>query len=248
VVINFLEGDPDRPIITGCLYHGTNRPPYKLPDEKTKSTVKSNSSTGGGGFNEIRIDDKKGDEQLFIHAEKNFDLRIKNDRFETVGRDRNLVVENDKKEHVKNERHEMVDSHHYEKIGGDLHLKVVGKEAVGVDDSLSLTVQGDVIEVFKANNSRQVTNDFYVKADNIVIEAMTNITIKVGQSYVAIEAGGIKIGTMGTLELESSGQLSAKGTAGLKLETPATAEMQGSMTTVKANGVLTVQGAMVKIN
>jgi hypothetical protein len=77
---------------------------------------------------------------------------------------------------------------------------------------------------------------------------MTNVTIKVGQSYIAIEAGGIKIGTMGTLELESTGPLKAKGTAGVKIETPAMAELEGTMTTVKASGVLTLQGALVKIN
>ncbi|MBI5656716.1 MAG: type VI secretion system tip protein VgrG, partial [Geobacter sp.] len=66
VIVDFLEGDPDKPIITGRVYHGTNNPPYKLPDEKTKSTIKTNSSPGGGGFNEIRFEDKKHEEQIFI--------------------------------------------------------------------------------------------------------------------------------------------------------------------------------------
>ncbi|MEP6923189.1 MAG: type VI secretion system tip protein TssI/VgrG, partial [Pyrinomonadaceae bacterium] len=79
VVINFLEGDPDQPIITGCVYNAEAMPPYTLPDEKTKSTMKSDSSTGGGGFNELRFEDKKGSEQIFIHAEKDVDMRVKND-------------------------------------------------------------------------------------------------------------------------------------------------------------------------
>ncbi|TGN99633.1 hypothetical protein PN36_35405, partial [Candidatus Thiomargarita nelsonii] len=85
VIVDFIEGDPDRPIITGRVYHGTNKPPYPLPAEKTKSTIKSDSSKGGGGFNEIRFEDKKGKEQIFIHAEKDHDLRVKNDRREYIG-------------------------------------------------------------------------------------------------------------------------------------------------------------------
>ena len=79
VIVEFLEGDPDRPIVTGCVYNGTNKPPYPLPGEKTKSTIKSNSSKGGGGSNEMRFEDKKGSEEIYIHAQK----------------DRNLVIEHD---------------------------------------------------------------------------------------------------------------------------------------------------------
>src|SRR5829696_965352 len=71
VVVDFLEGDPDRPIITGCVPNPQAMPPYTLPDEKTKSTIKTNSTKGGNGFNEFRFEDKKGGEQIFIHAEKN---------------------------------------------------------------------------------------------------------------------------------------------------------------------------------
>ena len=76
VIVDFLEGDPDRPIISGCVYNPQTMPPYTLPDEKTKSTMKSNSSKGGGGFNEIRFEDKKGSEQVFMHADRNKDVRV----------------------------------------------------------------------------------------------------------------------------------------------------------------------------
>lgn len=248
VVVEFLEGDPDRPIITGRVYNKDNTPPYKLPDEKTKSTLKSNSSKGGDGFNEIRLEDKKGEEQIFIHAEKNIDLRVKSDRFETIGHDRNLVIENDKKEHVKNDRHEDIANHHKEKIGGDRNLDVAGKEAKAVAGSLSLSVSDDVIEVFKSNHSEQVSSDYYLKASNIVIEATTNVTVKVGQSYIAIEASGIKIGSTGTIELEATGQVKVKGTSGVKIESPATAELKSTSTTVKGDAMLTLSGGLVKIN
>ena len=88
VIIEFLEGDPDHPIVTGRVYNADNMPPYELPGDETLSGLKSNSSKGGGGFNELRFEDKKGEEQLFLHAEKNFDLRVKNDRFETIDQNR----------------------------------------------------------------------------------------------------------------------------------------------------------------
>jgi len=92
VIVEFLEGNPDRPLITGKVYHGTNMPPYTLPGEKTKSTIKSNTSPGGNGFNEIRFEDAKDKEQVFIHGQKNLDIQVKNDMFETVGNDSNIVI------------------------------------------------------------------------------------------------------------------------------------------------------------
>jgi uncharacterized protein involved in type VI secretion and phage assembly len=68
VLVDFIEGDPDRPVVTGRLYTGNNKPPYPLPAEKTKSTIKSESSLGGGGFNELRFEDLKGREEIFLHA------------------------------------------------------------------------------------------------------------------------------------------------------------------------------------
>lgn len=241
VVVQFLEGDPDRPIITGCVYNAEQMPPYTLPENKTRWVFKSNSTTGGGGFNELRFEDKKGQEHIFIHAEKDQDIRVKNDTYEWIGRDRHLIVKRDQIEHVENNRSETVDADHMEKIGKDRHLQIEGKEAKEITGSQSLVVNSDVIEVFKANHSEQTTANYYLKADNIVIEALTNLTIKVGQTYIALESSGIKIGTTGTIELESIGETTIKGTAGLTAQSPAQVQ-------VKAGGIMTVQGSMVKIN
>ncbi len=232
VIIEFLEGDPDRPIITGRVYNDKAMPPYELPSEKTKSTIKSNSSKGGGGFNEIRFEDKKGDEQIFIYAEKNLDVRVKNDRFETVINNRHLHVEKDKFEHVDNNRNETVDADHKEEIGKDRHLKVKGKEAKEITGSMSLTVKGDVIEVFKANHSEQTTSDYYLKAKNVVIEGLQNITLSVGGSYIAIETAGIEIKTSGELKIEG-----------------ATVDVKGSAkASIDGGGMTEIKGGIVKIN
>ncbi len=263
VVVSFLEGDPDRPLITGSVYNAENMPPYKLPDNKTMSTVKSSSSKGSEGFNEIRFEDKKGEEQIFIHGEKQLDIRIKKDAYEWIGNDRHLIVKNNQIEHVEVDRQEIVDRDHQEKIGRDRHTTIEGKEAKEITKTLSLKVTGDVAEEFAANHSEQVTNDYYLKADNIVIEGMTNVTIKVGQSYIAIESGGIKIGTTGTIDTESTGKTTIKGTGGveisgatvdIKADTTltakggASAELSGPKVDVKADAMATVKGAIVMIN
>jgi type VI secretion system secreted protein VgrG len=193
VIIEFLEGDPDQPIITGRVYNADAMPPCKLPSEKTKSTLKSNSSKGGQGFNEIRFEDKKGDEQIFIHAEKNLDVRVKNDRFETVINNRHLHVEKDKFEHVDNNRSETVDADHKEEIGKDRNLNVKGKEAKEITGSMSLTVK-----------------DYYLKAKNVVIEGLDNITLSVGESYIAIESSQIEIKAP-TIKAEGSSMTEIKG-------------------------------------
>jgi type VI secretion system secreted protein VgrG len=96
VIVDFLEGDPDRPIITGRVYHGINMSPYGLPAEKTKSTIKSDSSLGGGGSNELRFEDKKGSEEVFLHGQKDWTIAIENDKNQTVGHDETLSVGNNR--------------------------------------------------------------------------------------------------------------------------------------------------------
>jgi type VI secretion system secreted protein VgrG len=92
VVVNYLEGDPDRPLVTGCVYNGENHPPYELPKEKTKSTLKTNSSPTSGGYNELRFEDLRGREQVYLQAERNHDVLVKRDQTITVGGNRTKTV------------------------------------------------------------------------------------------------------------------------------------------------------------
>lgn len=92
VVVEFLDGDPDRPLVTGCVYNGRNPPPYALPADKTKSTIKTNTSPSDGGFNELRFEDQKGVEEVFLHAERDLNAVIKNNKTTTVGGDESDTV------------------------------------------------------------------------------------------------------------------------------------------------------------
>lgn len=266
VIVEFLEGDPDRPIVTGRVYNAQNMPPYEPQTLGTVSTIKSNSSKGGAGFNEIRFEDKKDEEQVFIHAQKNMDIRVLNDRFETIMNNRHLVVEKDKFEHVKNDRHEIVDAHHKEHIKKDRHLVVDGNDSTKVVGEQTLQVEKDVHQEFLANISTSVTEKSSLIADTAVIKCSTNITLKVGESYIAITADGIKLATNGQIVLEangnitttsmtghveteaSAGNVTIKGGIGFTAEGTATAELTSPSTTVNGDGMTTIKGGVVMIN
>ncbi|TVR55854.1 MAG: type VI secretion system tip protein VgrG [Puniceicoccaceae bacterium] len=258
VMVEFLEGDPDRPIITGRLYNGDQKPPYALPDNKTVSTMRSLSSKDGGGYNELRFQDLKGQEMLFLHAEKDHHLKVKNDSVTQIGHDQHEVVEQDSSTEIKNNRNLVVGAEEKHKVAGDRHVTVEGKEAKKVAGTQSLKVDGDVAEEFGGDQSVQISNDLYLKAgSNIVIEAGSNLTLKVGNSFIAIEGGGIKIGTNGDIVLEAKGKLKGEGTGGLELKAAAQAKMEGSagikisspaMAELSTTGICTVKGSLVKIN
>jgi type VI secretion system secreted protein VgrG len=193
VLVAFHEGDPDQPFIIGRVHNADLMPTYTLPDEKTKTTFKTASTSGAAGFNEIRFEDKKGEEQLFVHAEKNYDIRVKNDLFEWIGNDRHKIIKNDEFIEVDNERHTKVKADDITEVGKDHHLKVTGKQAIQIKGTHSITVTGDVAEVFKGNHSEKTTGNLYFKAMGIVIEAPSGITLKCGGNSVVIDASGVTL-------------------------------------------------------
>jgi len=194
VIIQFREGGPYQPVIAGWVYNAGAMPPYTLPDEKTKSTIKTNSSKGGGGFNEIRLEDKKGSEQIFIHGEKNIDLRIKNDSLEHITHDRHLIIKNDQ----------------YEKVEKDKHLQIGGDENVKIDGALSLKVGTDVDEKVGAKYALDAGQEIHLKSGmNLTIETGTSLTLKVGGNFININSGGIFI--KGTMVFINSGGAAGSG-------------------------------------
>jgi type VI secretion system secreted protein VgrG len=210
VVVDFLEGDPDRPIIVGCVYNADMMPPYTLPDEMTKSTTKTMSSKGGEGFNEIRFEDKKGKEQVFIHGEKDQDIRIKNDRREWIGNDRHLMVIRDKRERIQRDEENLIERDQIEEIGRDHHLKIKGKEAIEIDGSHSFKVTGDVNEKFSNNHNEETGMSIHVKAGmKLILEAGMQISLKVAGNFIDIGPAGVSIS--GTMVMINSGGAAGSG-------------------------------------
>jgi type VI secretion system secreted protein VgrG len=194
VIVHFLEGDPDQPIITGCVYNPAAMPPYTLPDEKTKSTIKTDSSKGSGGFNEIRFEDKKGSEQLFFHAEKNQDIRVKNDTLTFIGHDAHLIVENEQFEMVKK----------------DKHLKVTGDRNEQVDGSISVKSAVDIDTKAGTKFAVDAGTEIHLKSGTtLTLETSASLTLKVGGNFININSGGIFIS--GTMVMINSGGAAGSG-------------------------------------
>jgi type VI secretion system secreted protein VgrG len=193
VIVDFLEGDPDRPIVTGRVYNDLAKPPYKLPDNQTRTTLKSLSSKGGGGFNEFRFEDKKGSEEVFIHAEKDFVGYVKNDSTEWIKRDLHFTIDRDRFEKVKHDAHKAVDNDEFQKIGKDLHITVGGKAAVDIGGGLSLKITGNDAAEISSDLWRKVTGNVGIKAAGVTIEATSGITLKCGGNSVVIDSSGVTV-------------------------------------------------------
>jgi type VI secretion system secreted protein VgrG len=142
VVVDFLEGDPDQPIITGRVYNADNMPPFDLPANKTQSGLRTRSTLNGtaANCNELRFEDKKGSEQLFIHAEKNQDIEVENDETHWVGHDRNHRVDNDENSTIGRDRSETVQRNKLIQIAGNHSESVNGAMSVVVGRTLTETV------------------------------------------------------------------------------------------------------------
>ncbi len=196
VIVEFLEGDPDRPIITGRVYNDDQMPTYPLPDHKTRTTFMSRSTKGGGSanYNELRFEDKKGSEQIFINAEKDMDHRVENDSREFIGNDRSLIVKHDQKE----------------KVEGDLHAETAGNRNEKVGQTMSLQVGQNLQEKSGQNFAHEAGMEIHLKAGmNVVIEAGLQLTIKASGGFINIGPAGIAIS--GTLVLINSGGAAGSG-------------------------------------
>ena len=178
VIVSFMDGDPDQPIVTGTTYNGANPPPYPLPANNTRTTFKSLSSSGGGGYHELRIDDKKGQEEIFLHGEKDLDLYVKNDAREWIGNERHLAVQNDQYIQIKKDQHISVGQAHNLKTGKTLSRSVGGDQQIKISGSYNGQA-GQVISL-KAGMT-------------LIIEAGTELTLKAGGGLVKLDPSGVTI-------------------------------------------------------
>src|SRR3990167_5215710 len=132
VLVTFLEGDHDQPLVTGCLYHKEHVVPYDLPANKTRSLFKTLSTPGGGGYNEIRIEDKKGEEQIYLHAERDWDENIEHDQKIRVGHERHDTVEANSYSEFKAEEHRTIHLDRKSEIKANDHLTVGNNQHIKI--------------------------------------------------------------------------------------------------------------------
>ncbi len=209
VIVEFEEGNPDRPLITGRVYNGKSEPPYDPMSKPTITTFKTNSSKGGGGFNELRFDDKKGDENVFIHAEKTMDTRVKSTRRTYIGYDDHLIVENDQFLQIKQNKHERIEAESRLEVADDFSTSIGGSEHHAVGGDIAAEAGGHV---------------HYKAGRKAVIEAGQGLTIKCGGNFITLDPSGVSIkGTM--VKINSGGSaLSGPGEAAQPPDEPAIAK------------------------
>ncbi|OCX90964.1 MAG: type IV secretion protein Rhs [Pseudomonas sp. CO183] len=202
VLVTFLEGDPDQPLVTGCLYHKEHQVPYDLPANKTRTVFKTLSSPGGGGYNELRIEDRKGAEQIYLHAQRDWDENI----------------EHDQKIRVGHERHDTVEANSYSEFRAEEHLTVAGDRKVEVKPDDHLTVgQTQHIKLGTAHLTK-AGREIHLKAgQKMVIEAGVELTLKAGGSFIKLDPGGITVS--GPLARINAGGAPGKG-SGIKIKSP----------------------------
>ncbi len=255
VLISFLDGNPDRPIVTGRVYNGENGVPFALPGEKTRRG-NSTKTHKGAGFNEISMDDTAGEEQLRVNAQ--YDMNS------NVNHDQTLDVGNNQTESVAVDRSRKVGSNETIAIGADQKVTISANQVVAITSNQTLTVDGNQESTIKGNRKDSVGGDEEsavsgkqkitvgaaqdisvgaaqktdVKTDmslhagaTIKIEAGTSIELIVGSSTIKIDASGVQI----------------KGAA-IKLEGTATTSMKSPNTSVEGDATLTLKGGMTKIN
>jgi type VI secretion system secreted protein VgrG len=212
VIVSFLEGDPDRPIITGRVYNAEQTVPYTLPDNGTRTTFKTRSTpkAGDDNYNELRFEDKKGDEQVFVRGEKDYDTRIKNDSREWIGNDRSLIVTKDQKESVGGDLHLEVTGNQVEKVGGDLNHHVVGNLNQKTDQTISIQAGQNMYEKSGQNFAHEAGQMIHLKGGmTVVIEAGTQLSLKVGGNFIDIGPAGVSI--QGTMVMINSGGAAGSG-------------------------------------
>ncbi|WP_154184456.1 type VI secretion system Vgr family protein [Vibrio fluvialis] len=188
VIVSFLNGDPDQPIVTGRTYHATNTAPYALPDNKTKTVLRTETHQGQG-YNELSFEDQVGSEQVYLHAQKDFDGLIENDHTSVIKHDKHLTVENDRFTQIKNNQHLTV--------GGESRESVTGNRTLMVEGSLHVKTGS----VWVNESGTEV----HIKAgQKVVIEAGSEITVKAGGSFVKVDPAGVHLSGAG-VNLNSGG-------------------------------------------
>jgi type VI secretion system secreted protein VgrG len=217
VIVDFLEGDPDRPIVTGRVYNDDNMPPYELPAYKTQSGIKTHSSKEGGPFNvnELRFEDYKGDELIFLQAEKDHEVRVKNDMVRFVANEDHLTVKRDQMQIIK----------------GDKNLTINGDRNEKVDGTISRQAGMDIQEKVTSRHALDAGMEIYLKAGmNVVLEAGMSITLKGSGGFIVIGPAGVAI--QGTQVLINSGGAPTPG-SGCSPQSPKEPREPGEVTPVE---------------
>jgi len=275
VVIAFLEGDPDRPIVIGRMYNGANMPPHELPAKKTQTAFMSRSSKSGAtdNFNEIRFEDDKGKEQVYIHAEKDQDIVVENDETQLVGHDRKETIGNDRAVQVKRDHNEKIDGNmevmigknltetiainYAETVGAAMELSVGGLLDINVGAAMAEVVGASKTETIGGSKSESVGGGKSVDvgkdlneniASNWKLEVGKNLTTTVGEQAKVTVTKEMTFQAK-KVQLVADDEITLKsGDAQITLKKNGDITIKGGKVNVKASGDIIMKGSNIKQN
>jgi type VI secretion system secreted protein VgrG len=234
VIVNFIEGDVDKPIVTGSVYNEEQMPPYELPANSTQSTVKSRSSKGGvpDNFNEIRFEDKKGGEHFLIHAEKDHMVEVENDETHSVGANRNTTITKNDTLTIKGDEKIDITGKRTETVGKDEDVTITGNRKLTAQKDSTIDVTQDEKRTIGKNLNETITEKATIKAKNREttiseidkltvnkqwqIEVADQIEIKCGSASITmkkdgtIEINGKDIKTTGSGKIDITASMDVK--------------------------------------
>lgn len=233
VVVSFLEGDPDRPLIIGSVYNAVNTVPYALPDNKTQSGIVSRSLLGGtADANELRFEDKAGSEDFFIHAQKDMHEEVENDHVVAIDHDETITIKNDQTADIKHDRKHTV--------GNDDKLDVTQNGTTTIGQNFKLSA-GSQIELVTGASSIVMKSSGEIEIHGVNVKIIGDMSVKVeGQTEVGVKAGAtMDIGAGASVKVHSDAMMSVEGGA--------MTTVKGPMLTLKGDGMAQLSGGIIMI-
>jgi len=248
VIVDFLEGDPDQPIIVGSVYNADMMPPYDLPANKTQSGIKSRSSLKGTtkNFNELRFEDKKGSEQVYLHAEKDLQVVVENDETRDVGHDRTTTIGNDCTTTVKGNRSTTVEKNQTGTVKGDRTDLVMQSDSETVKGDQSLAVIGGRTKSVIKDETITITGGESLTAGSVTITSATKMDVTV-TTETKISSATVKILAAGSIQVTAGGEITLSASSATVNAGVATINSAGAAT-VNAAGAVSLTGSAITIN
>lgn len=242
VIVAFMEGDPDDPLIIGSVYNGTNTWPYPLPANKTRSGIKSSTTPGSAGNNELRFEDNKGSEEVYLHAQKDHTIQVENDENHSVGNNQSHSIGNDRKKDVKNNENTSIGQNRTESVGGDESINVSKNRTESVGESETISVGKDYSQTVSGGRTRTVEKDENVTINGKRTENVAHdeeISIGKNRKHSVSEKDSLAVGKQ--LIIDAGEEVVIKtGSASLTMKKDGTIELSGADVTVKGSGKVNV--------
>jgi type VI secretion system secreted protein VgrG len=239
VLIDFIEGDPDQPIVVGSVYNGVNMPKYDPTGQYTLSGVLTRSSKNGGAANanELRFEDLKGKEQIFMNAERDYDLHVEHDWHTLVGNEQHTTIKSNQLEEVDGDSHRLVKGKELEEIDGEAHLNIKGKQIVQVGGDREHKVTGNLKESFGANSNISVGQSLNEKVGmNYSLQVGENQFNKAGMLYVVDSGQEVHIKGGMNVVIEGGMNVSLSGAGGFISIGPEGVVIQGTLVMINSGG------------